>query len=275
MRRLTSGHAIDKLEGRRPHSSAMSLAWALKNLLSCLLLPPGNGLLLLGLAGLFRRRRRRWALPLAVLAGTLLLAQSLPIVAQVLITSLERQAGPVFVAPDRAGAIVILGGGLDQGAPEYGGDTAIDRTLLRLRYGATLARRHPLPVLVAGGRPGGAERSEAAVMAEILEHEFKVPVRWQEADSKDTAENAAFAARILKTAGISRVVLVTQAFHMPRARALFERAGLEVVPAPTAFRAGPTFGWEAFDLLPQAGALHTSYYALHEWLGIAWMRLSR
>jgi uncharacterized SAM-binding protein YcdF (DUF218 family) len=69
-------------------------------------------------------------------------------------------------------------------------------------------------------------------------------------------------------------VLVTQAFHMPRARLLFEAAGLQVVPAPAHFVSKTGGGFAASDLLPGASALHHSYYALHEWLGIAWARLS-
>ena len=79
---------------------------------------------------------------------------------------------------------------------------------------------------------------------------------------------------ILSSRRIRRVVLVTQAFHMPRARQLFEAAGLEVIPAPTDFK-GPGDGPLAFyDFLPQARAMQTSYYALHEWLGLAWMALA-
>lgn len=249
----------------------MALSFLLKNLLATLLLPPGNGLLLLGLAGLFRRRR--WALPLAGLAGLLLLAQSLPIVAFLLMSTLEERAGPVLGTPPADAAIVVLGSGLNTDAPEYGRDTASERTLVRLRYGAMLARRHGLPVLVTGGRPQQTELSEAEVMAEILENEFGVQPRWLEKESADTAENATLSALILKHAGINKVVLVTQAFHMPRARQLFERTGLQVIAAPTGFNSGGEYQFSPFDLLPQASALRISYYALHEWLGMAWLQL--
>lgn len=249
----------------------MALSFLLKNLLATLLLPPGNGLLLLGLAGFFRRRR--WALPLASFAGLLLLAQSLPIVAFTLISTLEERAGPVLGTPPADAAIVVLGSGVNTDAPEYGRDTASERTLVRLRYGATLARRHGLPVLVTGGRPLQTALSEAEVMADILENEFGVKVRWQETESIDTAENAALSAPILKQAGINKVVLVTQAFHMPRARQLFERTGLQIVTAPTGFNGGGEYQFRLFDLLPQASSLRLSYYALHEWLGIAWLQL--
>lgn len=245
----------------------MSTALLLKNLFGTLLLPPANGLLLLALAGCFRRRR--WAFGLAAGAALLLFAQSLPLVGYLLIAPLERSV-PLFADPAGAGAIVVLGSGLDIDAPEYGNDTANERTLVRIRYGAALARRHHLPVLVTGGRLKAEQRAEGEVMADILRHEFGVSVRWQETESEDTAENAAYSARLLRPAGIRRIVLVTQAFHMRRARLLFERAGFEVVTAPTGFKSGPDMTPTPFDFLPQASALHTSHYALHEWLGLAW-----
>jgi len=250
----------------------MSLLWFLKLLLSSTLLPPGNGLLLLGLAAI--RRRRRWAFSLALLGGLLLLLQSLPLVGTALMGTLERRAGAW--APDTAGAqaIVVLGSGLIRPVAEYGGETATDRTLIRIRRGAQLARETQLPLLVSGGRPAHAELSEAAVMADILAREFGQPVRWREEESLDTAGNARLSARLLAPEGINRIVLVTQAFHMPRARLLFEAQGFEVIPAPTHFVSRNGGGFEVSSLLPSAAALHNAYYALHEWLGIAWIRLS-
>ncbi len=250
----------------------MSAAWFFKDLLVILLLPPANGLLLLCIAGLYRRRR--WAFGLAAFATALLVLQSLPLAAGALMASLEARAGPVIENADGAQAIVVLGSGLELDQPEYGGDTAGERTLLRLRYGAVLARRFGLPVLVTGGRPQDATRTEAAVMAEILDREFAVKARWQEGESRNTAENASRSAAILRAAGIRRVVLVTQAFHMPRAVRLFRAAGLEVIPAPTQFKSAARSPLGPLDLLPQSKALRNSYFALHEWLGIAWLALT-
>lgn len=242
----------------------MTFAWTLKILISTLLLPPGNGLALLCLAGLFRRRR--WAFGLAVAATVLTITQCVPAVARLLIAPLENQSAAI--APNapkpEAGAIVILGSGVATHAMEYGSDTANDRTLIRTRYGATLARRYDLPVLVTGGKLPDTEASEADIMAGILRNEFGVEVRWQEAGSLNTAGNAALSAPMLKAAGVRRIVLVTHAFHMPRAKLLFERAGLEVIPAPTAFFSHATFDWLLTDFLPQTKALQISYYARSE-----------
>lgn len=250
----------------------MSSVFLFKNLLGTLLLPPANGLLLLLVAALFRKRR--WAFGLALGGGALLFLQSLPIVANNLAATLEARAGGVFVTAQGARAIVVLGSGLRRDAPEYGSDTVNERSLVRLRYGATLARRLQLPVLITGGIPPRASRAEAEVMAAIAEREYGVAVRWKETESSDTADNARMSAQILGAAGIRRVVLVTQAFHMPRARQLFEAAGLEVIPAPTDFKGPGDEPLGVFDFLPQARAMQTSYYALHEWLGLAWIHLA-
>ena len=221
----------------------MTVAWAIKSLLAALLLPPGNGLALLGLAALYRRRR--WAFGLALVGGLLLLLQSLPLVGSALMGTLEDRAGAW--PPDTTGAqaIIIL-------------SRVRARPLTRPPLGPGGAGKTQLPGPTGGGRPLRAENSEAAVMAGILKNEFGIAVRWREEQSQDTAGNARYSAEILRQAGITRVVLVTQAFHMPRARLLFEAAGLQVVPAPAHFVSKTGGGFAASDLLPGASALHHS-----------------
>jgi uncharacterized SAM-binding protein YcdF (DUF218 family) len=250
----------------------MSVTSILKDLVVAFFLPPGNGLLLLCVAGLFRRRR--WAFGMAAFGTALLILQSLPPVSGALMASLERGAGHVLLDAEGAQAIVVLSGGLALDAPEYGGETVGERTLIRMRYGALLARRFGLPVLVSGGRPEEAENSEAALMADILDREFAVKARWQEIRSRTTAENATMSAVILKEAGVNRIVLVTQAFHMPRAVRLFRSAGLEVIPAPTDFKTDSNASIAFGSLLPRISAMRNSYFALHEWLGIAWLAMT-
>jgi uncharacterized SAM-binding protein YcdF (DUF218 family) len=165
-----------------------------------------------------------------------------------------------------AQAVVILGGGLRHETLEYGGDTLGSLTLDRVRYGARVARQTGLPVLVTGGSIAGSA-AEADVMASALEREFGVAVRWRETDSVNTHENAQRSAAILKPAGVSRVLLVSHGFDVPRARAEFEAAGIQVIPAPTHV---PVFAIESLrDFLPSAAALYGSYYACYELLANA------
>ncbi|MDP2811545.1 MAG: YdcF family protein [Rhodocyclaceae bacterium] len=239
----------------------------LKKLVSALLLPPIGPLLVVVLGLALAARRPRLGRALAALGIALLVLLSLPWTANRLIRTLE--TSPPVTASDlaRAQAIVVLGGGSYHGAPEYGGDTVSRFTLERLRYGARLARQTGLPVLVTGGAPFGG-RPEAESMRETLEQDFGVQVRWAETASRDTAENAVFSAALLRQAGITRIALVTHAWHMPRAAGLFERQGvapITVIAAPTGFiHDSPSV---AESLLPAAGALGQSHQALHEWLG--------
>ena len=238
----------------------------LKKILAALLLPPA-GPILLALFGLWllRAKSRRWqhgGAALATLSLLGLLVLSLPVVGNALMAPLEPHPP---IAPEqlrRVQAIVILGGGSYFAAPEYGGDTVSHYTLERLRYGARLGRESSLPVLVTGGAPFGG-RAEAESMREALERDFGIKVRWVETASRDTAENARLSAPLLKAAGVTRIALVSHGWHLPRAIELFEKQGIEVTPAPTAFSTGSPSLLE--DLLP--GGLVTSRLALREYLG--------
>src|SRR5947209_16516034 len=172
-----------------------------KLLLKALVLPPAMPLLvaIVGLALLDRSRKLgRFLVTTGVL---LLVAVSLPAVADLLIRFVDDS--PPFDAAqvEAAQAIVILGGGTKRAAPEYGGDTLNRLTLERVRYGAHVARLINLPVMVVGGRSEPSRETEAKVMRAALQDEFGVPVRWIEDQSRNTHENALMAAAILRREG--------------------------------------------------------------------------
>ncbi|PKO83722.1 MAG: YdcF family protein [Betaproteobacteria bacterium HGW-Betaproteobacteria-11] len=240
-----------------------------KKVIASLLLPP-LGPVLLALFGLVlsRAKSRRWryaGLVLSTVSLGLLVALSLPIVSAALLAPLQTLPPATPARLSRAQAIVVLGAGIRPAAAEYGGDTVNARGLERLRHAARLARQTQLPLLVTGGAPFGG-RPEADTMAETLHDDFAVAVRWRETASRDTAENAAFSAALLHAAGIQRIALVSHAWHLPRAVALFEQAGLEVIPAPTAAYRPPADALVRW--LPSAAALERSTIALHEYLGL-------
>jgi uncharacterized SAM-binding protein YcdF (DUF218 family) len=224
-------------------------------------------LVLAGIALLASRPRAGRALICAGAAFMLIL--SVPLVGGTLLAYLE----PPFTEPlvQRADAIVILGGGSHPAAPEYGRDTVNSTTLERLRYGAKLYRLTRLPVLVTGGNPRGYKESEAQQMRLVLEEEWNVPVRWSDDAARDTADNAANSFALLGAAGITRIYLVTHAWHMPRARTAFERAGFSVVPAATGFAVPRDRRLDEF--IPSADGFVLSARFCHEVLGAIWYRL--
>lgn len=239
----------------------------LKNAIAAWLLPPGLFLLLIatGLIILGRKPRLGRGLITAGLFSLTLL--SMPLVANRLQQLIEPAA--LQGIPADATAIVCLGGGkryaaLDQG----GGETINNATLARLRYTAQLARQSGLPVLVTGGKPLGGI-SEAVLMAGILRQEFNIPVHWVESNSVNTEENARLSARLLPPN--AKIILVTQAVHMPRAQTVFAKTGLKVIPAATDYTNQEPLS--LLSLQPKATALRNSSFALHELLGMLWYKM--
>jgi uncharacterized SAM-binding protein YcdF (DUF218 family) len=167
---------------------------------------------------------------------------------------------------ERADVIVVLGGGREQADPGWGADQPSLMALERVRYAARLAKASGLPLLTSGGLHYGQPPSEAALMAEVLIEDYGLPVRWQEGGSRTTWENAVYSAALLRQEGIQRVVLVTQAWHMPRARWCFEQAGLQVVSAPMGFLGVP-HGRPAAGLMPESKALWQTGLLINEALG--------
>ena len=248
----------------------------LTKIVAALVLPPG-GNVLLGVAALAIRRRAKFLAMLLLLSSFVsLYAFSIPKVGDALLAAVEsvpaRLAGAALAG--EVAAIVVLAGGRNANAPEYGGETVSSPSLVRLRYAARLQRETGLPLLLSGGRVYGVEpASEAALMKQVLENELKVPVRWLEERSRNTAENASYSAELLGAEGITAILLVTDAAHMPRALEAFEKQAVVVYAAPTGRRAGGRTGTGVLDWLPSAGALDRSRMALHELLGRVWYRV--
>jgi len=240
------------------------------------LLLPMSSLLLLGITGLFLLRQRNFAVTLISISLALLFLLSLPVVAKYLVGTQEKYPALEMTSLEifSAQAIVVLGGGLRDSAPEYAQQITLNhRTLARIRYAALLAKQTDLPLLVSGGKVfKDSVSSEADIMAEVLNNEFNQAVRWKEQNSRNTAENAFYTQEILSQENITRIILVTHAFHMHRAVEQFQQQGLQVMPAPTVFLSR-TGSLNLLSFLPSARALQISSLAIHEIMGRTWYKL--
>ena len=209
--------------------------WIFLKIISELLMPPG-GLVILAVVGIaLRRSYPRLAISCGVTAVALLIVLSLPVVGWWLD---QRSVQATYTPPPwpDADAIVVLGGGRRGYAVEYGADeTAGVSTLERLRYTAWVARKLDKPILVTGGKPLGGTRSEGEIMQGILTDEYRLPARWVETDSNDTAQNAQLSSAMLRREGVKRIYLITHADHIARAQSSFEATGLVVIPLATGF----------------------------------------
>jgi len=109
-------------------------------------------------------------------------------------------------------------------------------------------------------------------MKAVLEREFTVPVKWIETVARNTRENAYNSFAILQKEGIDRIILVTHAWHMPRAAREFEQAGFKISPAATGYTT--RHRTDIFVLIPTAAALQKSSLFFHEVIGIGWYWLT-
>jgi uncharacterized SAM-binding protein YcdF (DUF218 family) len=240
----------------------------LRNLLVSLLLPP-FGFVTTAVVGLVLQRWRpalgRWVVWLSVLG---LVALAMPVVTDTGLVALERDLPTVPRASDPPQAIIVLGAEVTR---NLGGssDVHVGRlTLERERAAAALYRETKLPILVTGGTTQPATPPVGTLMAASLQQDFGVPVRWTEAQSRDTWENATDSAAILRAEGIHSVYVVTNAWHMRRALIAFSHTGLVVTAAPTPLDRPP--GPILNDFQPRSQTWEVAYYTLHEWIGCAW-----
>ena len=234
---------------------------------------------LLILAGLLLYRHLRWQRASLILALALLLVGGNHWVAYGLMRSLEWRYLPTRDIPS-AEVIVVLGGGTLAASyprPTVEVNGAGDRVL----YAAWLYHHGKAPyLLLSGGSIDwlSEQPSPADDMATLLE-QLGVPrsAMWLETQSRNTYENALYSQKILQAKGIQRIILVTSAWHMPRAVGVFEHMGLQVIPAPTDFTVTvgeiptgqPALALQSLmDLLPSVENLSYTTKAMKEYLGI-------
>lgn len=216
------------------------------------------------------RRSGGW---LAITAAVVLLAASNPLLAKRFRAALEQWYTPLAAADaPRAGAIVVLGGGLALPMPPRVGvelGDAADRVL----HGARLYRAGKAPLVVATGGnvfdQGDGVLGEAHYMAALLA-EWGVPPAAIiiEHGSRNTRDNALETKKILDRENIETILLVTSAMHMPRALATFLGAGVDAIPVPVDYTVSDYRRPLLLDLLPSAEALAFNTQTVREYLGI-------
>jgi uncharacterized SAM-binding protein YcdF (DUF218 family) len=250
----------------------------LSKILPPLVYPIGLTSILLVLTLIFNRKER---LRKGILVGALLILWigGNRWVAVSLTRSLEWRYLPPDVTPT-AEVIVVLGGGTHsaqypRSLVELNG--AGDRVL----YAGWLYHQGAAPnLLLTGGYIEWISQrdSPAHDMAAVLTL-LGVPGEavWLEPESQNTYENALYTRRILEEKGINEIILVTSALHMPRAVALFEHQGFDVIPAPTDFSVTeaswerlwePSLNSQIFNLLPGIGNLEKTTVVMKEYIGM-------
>jgi uncharacterized SAM-binding protein YcdF (DUF218 family) len=250
----------------------------LSKLLPLFAYPLGIACILL-LVALAYRKNTRTCSSLIIAALAVLWLSSTTGFSNLLARSLEwRYPSPQEIPS--ADVIVVLGGGTEPAAnprPTVEVNGAGDRVL----YAASLYKNGKADhILLSGGTiawldEGGTTPAED--MASILTS-IGIPQEalWLETVSQNTYENALYSKEILAENEIERILLVTSALHMPRAVALFEKQGLEVIPIPVDFSItedespqtrSDLFLSKVIDVIPQASNLSLTTNAMKEYIG--------
>lgn len=256
----------------------------LSKLIPLFLYPVGlNCVLLVVALVLLWRRPRLAAIPIA-LALVVILVTSNAWFSGWLVRSLETQHVPQRELPP-ADAIVVLGGCTKSALPPRPG-VDISEEGDRILYGAKLFLEKKAPkVILSGGRVDwrGTGPSESDDMAQII-MALGVPKTaiLQDPTSLNTRENAVNVKQIMEANKIQSILLVTSAMHMPRSLRIFQKLGINAIPAPTDFLISDQ-DFETFDnnipaqvlgALPEVDRLRGTTRALKEYIGIAiyWLR---
>lgn len=241
-----------------------------------LILPPGILFVWMGIALVLLPRFYRLGVSLLVINLAFFYLLSSPFFSFRMISTLENAHAQLLekdVQSTSAQAIVVLGGGRYRNAREFNGDTVSKLTLERLRYAAKLQKITGLKLFTSGGKKFRRDTAEGELMKITLHDAFNVDVAGVENESRTTWENAFYTKKMLEAEGITNVLLVTHAWHMPRALYSFKLAGINAIPAPTGFthEGEARSGSNAF--LPNYEGLSVSFYTTHEYFGMAWYKL--
>ena len=174
----------------------------------------------------------------------------------------------------RKPVVLVLGGGTQGLAPEYGESHLSPGAMERLHYGLWLGRQLQAPVMVSGGtgRAHAAGPAEADVAARIANRDYGRALKWLETSSVDTRDNARKSLQLLRTEGITEVFLVSHGWHMRRSlRAFNEEAAkvgfvARIVPAPMGMAS--IDGQPLLQWLPSPDGYRRVHQVLHEMLGL-------
>ena len=245
----------------------------LGKVLTVFVFPPGLQIATVGLALVLLRRRPVLARSLLLVACLSLYILSTGLGIDLLLAPLESTYPAV--EPDKASnadAIVVLGDFVHKPTPRRLRFEVSDNTD-RLRTGGLLYRAGKAPfILLTGGPPASSEHPtlDQAVPATVLLREMGIPASaiLSETASDNTHENAAFSAPLLRARHANRILLVTSAFHMRRAVAIFRKEGFDVQAVPADFHTGWSDNSYPDYFLPAARTMYQNELALHEYLGL-------
>lgn len=246
--------------------------FVLSKLLDIFLSPLTWSLLFLALAIPWRRARRyaKRKRVFGAIGLAILLFASSPPVANMLQSRLEHAAPSTYRPDVTYDAVVLLGGVLEEAPTAESGMNSYNENVERLLVTEKLLREGHAKVAIISSAPldpSHPEIGEAVVLAKQL-HEWGIAEDRLviEDKARNTRENAVYSQRLTQAMHLERVLIVTSAFHMPRARECFAAVAMPVDTLAVDYRSHASSSPLA-DYLPRAGALHITTAMLREMAG--------
>jgi uncharacterized SAM-binding protein YcdF (DUF218 family) len=237
---------------------------------------PGNvllALLCLGLLALWLGRRRLGLWLVSLVTALCLLVTLLPIGSWLLLPLENRFPAPHL--PAHIDGIVVLGGSINPILSAARHQPILTDSAERLFAFVALAQRFPeAKLLFTGGSAAlvdDAEREADVARAVVGGLGLDVDRLGLERDSRNTYENAVFSKQLVKPKPGENWVLITSAYHMPRAVGCFREQGWSVIPYPVDYGTAPAGNPPTFSLL---GGLDDVHWALREWIGLGFYYLA-
>jgi uncharacterized SAM-binding protein YcdF (DUF218 family) len=261
------------------------MVFFLSKLLPQLIYPLGLGLLLQLIA--IGGRKRRWALPLSITGWLVIAIPAMPVVSDALLKQLEDQAASLTPQTiPHADAVLVLGGGI-RPAPPAGLGIEMKEAGDRLLCGWRLWGKGKAPVLITSGATISIDADEKtlpeAELSKLLAIELGLPPSAIVTNStaRTTSEEAQLINQLAADKGWKNLILVTSAFHMPRALASFQQqSNLDVIPVACDYRLAhrpknQTIKVKTLliDLIPNSDSLKQTTQVLKEHLGLLLYKL--
>jgi uncharacterized SAM-binding protein YcdF (DUF218 family) len=240
---------------------------------------PSNLFITIGLVGLVLlcTRFTRLASWLVVTSLVLIALAGLSPLGNALMLPLEERFPPWDASHGAPDGIVVLGGAISPDVSAARGTVALDEAAERITVAAELARRYPHARIIFSGGSNALIRNEGAEAVFAVRQLEALGVAHDrvtaEEQSRNTIENAVFSRLIANPKPGEHWLLLTSAYHMPRAMAAFRAAGFAVEAYPVDWRTrGPLDAMRPFASL--AAGLHRTDTAVHEWVGLLIYRLT-
>ena len=236
-------------------------------------------LIVLGLIMLVCSRWQKTGKILVAMGVTVLLLCSFEGISGRILQTLESQYPPLNLAQVKSQEhrgfsspsvkwVVVLAGGV-AGDPTLPIQLQISHhSRVRLMEGIRLHRLLPDSKLILTGGIGFEGPAEATTLSRVAEElGVKKSDMVLEVESRDTKDHPLYVQHLVKK---DPFILVTSAFHMPRAMKLFTKQGLAPIPAPAGpWKPAKEF-WSPGNLFPSASGLRLAELAYHEYMGITW-----